>query len=142
MDQHTDVFVDDGDQIVCRHSLSEQRPQGYPVVEILGGDRAASVRLYPTRARLERLREVIGAYLAAHPARGHDRRDIMGPPADEETAEYPLPAEAATGAVVDPDELLHSMASTFEPRRLAWDGDDPTEAEVVQAMRIRPREVP
>ncbi len=62
MNSMTYIHIYDGDQIECRHSLSAEEPDGFPMLELGGG-----LVIFPTRGRLERLAEVVRAYLAAHP---------------------------------------------------------------------------
>lgn len=122
------IHTDDSDQIECRHVISESRPEGYPALSLRSISDCSgvySLTIFPSRDRLERLHQVIGAYLLAHPDPAdqtgeYDTRDIlsadtMAPPrcdcgrmmalvggycrclACGDLADGPVVAEAATG---------------------------------------------
>ena len=81
------IHIDDDDGIQCRHVVDEHRPEGYPVIDLIPAGSPcglADVVIFPTRGRLERLHQAIGAYLLAHPDPAeetgeYDTRDILGP---------------------------------------------------------------
>jgi len=87
-----------------------------PVVEIGAPRGAASVRLFFSSVdQLRMCRDVLSRWLAEHdtPDGSADRRDIV-------------PAEAVADSppeIVDADELLTTMAESYDVRRSGWDVD-------------------
>lgn len=80
----------------------------------------------------------VGRWVVDADGDGHLLQDSGGPRffPDESAA-----IAAATGAVVDADELLSSMASSYEVRRGGWE-DDPSVEELEAAGRSCPGQVP
>jgi hypothetical protein len=121
MVSYTSIFIGNDDCIRSEHRDGSQHPAMLLVKPSHGiGD----LSIFADRPVLERLHNVIGAYLAAHPAE----------------AAPPEPAEAATGVTVDVDELiagmdeslrvsdemdalLAGMAVSYDVRRGSWDGE-------------------
>ena len=115
-----DVWTDEADTFfVC------PEPDGRASLTFRGAGR---VSVSMTAARLRRLRDVISGYLEIGPA---------GEPDGSVDYVDIVPAEA----VVDTDDLLDSIASSYEVRRGGWQGD-PTEEELAIGRRNCPREVP
>ena len=95
------IHVRDETPISCTHLISKSRPLGYPLLTIGEPyEDGTAVMIFLTIDHLRQLQDACAAYLAAY---------------DEQ--ERPIPAEAATGATVDTDDLLESMASSYGVRR-------------------------
>lgn len=130
MRQSQTVHLDDEDQIECVHQVHANEPDGYPVIRIKPpGITAEEVVIFPTLDRLRRLRDVIGAYLAAHdepasPVEARASRRALDEPDGSADRRNIVAAEA----VVDADDLLESIATSYDVRRDAWE-DDPDEEE-------------
>ena len=126
MRQTTMIFLDPDDEIRCY----EDTPDSRLVLEI-GGNRGVPARIFATPAKLQELRGVIDLWLYEHAAidGSADRADIV-----------PLPAEAVVD-FVDFDEMMASMAESYDVRRAAWEGDA-TATELATGRRNCPREVP
>ena len=91
----------------------------FPVVEIEGGSGHGDARIFFRSVdQLRMCRDVLSRWLAEHdtPDGSADRRDIV--PADVVIA-----AEAVTDSpreIVDADELLATMAESYDVRRSEW----------------------
>ena len=123
------IHLDDDDQIEVTYLPST----GVHVIELYSiGHRSQRVEIHCNRDRLERLVAAGAAYLAVHPERPMTAEDMESVTDADMTWVFehvllrPVPAEAATDAPcssprcslrVDTDELLATMASSFEPRR-------------------------